>query len=43
MTHEDFWPFWFLFWLLYFLYRCYFHGERTAHLDEDIDDYWSDG
>ena len=43
MTFEDFWPFWFFFWLFYLLYRSLFHGQRTSHLDEDVDDYWSDG
>ena len=43
MTFEDFWPFWFVFWLLFLLYRSLFYGQKTSHLDEDIDDYWSDG
>jgi len=26
-----------------FLLLGFYRGERTSHLDEDIDDYWSDG
>tara|TARA_B100001287_G_C22313520_1_gene358334 strand:+ start:265 stop:390 length:126 start_codon:yes stop_codon:yes gene_type:complete len=26
-----------------FVLLAFSRGEKTSHLDEDIDDYWSDG
>jgi hypothetical protein len=36
-------PFWFFFWFISLLYLALRDGEKTSHIDEDIDDYWSDG